>query len=69
MIPELGHFALILALVVALVQGTVPFVGAARGHRGWMDLARTGALAQLILVGFAFFALMHAYVTSDFTVV
>ncbi len=69
MIPELGHFALILALVVALVQGSVPFVGAARGHRGWMELARTGALAQLILVGFAFFALMYAYVTSDFTVV
>ena len=68
MIPELGHFALILALMVALVQGSVPFIGAARGHEGWMALSRPTALLQLLFVALAFLALMHAYVTSDFTV-
>ncbi|MFQ6018164.1 MAG: heme lyase CcmF/NrfE family subunit [Kiloniellaceae bacterium] len=68
MIPELGHFALILALVVALVQGSLPFLGAARGHAGWMAAARPAALLQLLFIAAAFLALMHAYVTSDFTV-
>ena len=45
MIPELGHFALILASVVALVQGTVPMLGAARGNAAWMDFASAGGLA------------------------
>ena len=68
MIPELGHFALILALMVALVQGSVPFLGAARGHETWMALGRPTALLQLLFVTLAFLALTHAYVTSDFTV-
>ncbi|MBM3642980.1 MAG: heme lyase CcmF/NrfE family subunit [Alphaproteobacteria bacterium] len=68
MIPELGHFALILALCVALVQGTVPLYGAARGEPALMALGRMAALAQLALVGVAFAALTHAYLTSDFTV-
>jgi len=67
-IPELGHFALILALCVALVQGTVPLYGAARGEPALMALGRMAALAQLALVGVAFAALTHAYLTSDFTV-
>jgi cytochrome c-type biogenesis protein CcmF len=69
MIPEIGHFALVLALAVATVQGVVPLVGAQRGERAWMALAGPGAYLQLLLVATAFFALMHAYVTSDFTVV
>ena len=68
MIPELGHFALIRALMVALVQGSVPFIGAARGHEGWMALSRPTAVLQLLFVALAFLALMYAYVTSDFTV-
>ncbi len=68
MIPELGHFALILALCVALAQGTVPLIGAARGDQRAMAFARPAALLQLALVLAAFLALMHAYVTSDFTV-
>ena len=43
MITELGHFALILALFVALVQSTVPLVGAARGNVGWMAVGRSRA--------------------------
>ena len=50
MIPELGHFALILALAVALVQGTLPLVGAARGDARLMALGSTAALTQALLV-------------------
>ena len=68
MIPELGHFALILALAVALVQGTLPLVGASRGDLRLMSLGRTAALTQAFLVLLAFGALTQAYVTSDFSV-
>ena len=68
MIPELGHFALILALAVALVQGSLPMVGAARGNLRWMALAQPAAFLQFALVATAFLALMQAYVSSDFTV-
>jgi cytochrome c-type biogenesis protein CcmF len=67
-VPELGQYALILALAVALVQGTLPLVGAARGDVRLMALARTAALTQAFLVIFAFSALTQAYVTSDFSV-
>ena len=67
-IPEIGHFALILALAVALVQGTAPLIGAARGDARLMALAPTAALTQAFLVILAFLALMQAYVTSDFSV-
>jgi cytochrome c-type biogenesis protein CcmF len=67
-IIELGHFALVLALAAALLQGSLPMIGAARGDAAWMALARPAAFAQLFLVVFAFCALTHAYVTSDFTV-
>ena len=46
MIPELGHFALILALSLALVQGILPLIGAARNHQPWMALARPAAVGQ-----------------------
>ncbi|TVR95926.1 MAG: heme lyase CcmF/NrfE family subunit [Rhodospirillales bacterium] len=69
MIVELGHFALILALAVAVIQGTLPMLGAARNHGPWMELARTAALGQVALVGLSFACLMYAYVVSDFSVV
>ncbi len=68
MIAEIGHFALVLALFVAFVQGTLPLIGAARGIAPWVALARPAAAAQLILIAIAFAALTHAYVTSDFSV-
>jgi cytochrome c-type biogenesis protein CcmF len=68
MITELGHFALILALLVAAVQGCVPLIGAARGQANWMALGRPAAILQLLLILTAFLALMQAYVLSDFTV-
>ncbi len=68
MTPELGHLALILALLVALVQGVLPIVGAHRGHAGWMSLARPAAQTQFLLVAFAFACLMHAFIANDFSV-
>ncbi|MDX5360633.1 MAG: heme lyase CcmF/NrfE family subunit [Alphaproteobacteria bacterium] len=68
MIAELGHFALVLALAVALVQATVPLYGAHRGSARLMDMAAPAALTQLLFVAVSFFALMHAFVVSDFSV-
>jgi cytochrome c-type biogenesis protein CcmF len=68
MIPETGQFALILALLVALVQASIPMIGAARQDQAAMALARPAALAQFMLIAIAFFALMSCYVTSDFSV-
>jgi cytochrome c-type biogenesis protein CcmF len=69
MIPELGHFALILALFVAIIQSTVPLIGAARRHVGWMTVGRSCALIGFTLTALAMLALMHAYVVSDFSVI
>ncbi|MBV9523778.1 MAG: heme lyase CcmF/NrfE family subunit, partial [Alphaproteobacteria bacterium] len=68
MIVELGHYALVLALFMALLQASLPLLGAARGQPGLMALASSSALAQFVLVAIAFAALVHAYVTSDFSV-
>ncbi len=69
MISEIGHFALILALVLALVQGTVPLIGAQRRYGPWVAVARPAAIGQLFFVTVAFGALTYAFVTSDFSVV
>ena len=68
MIVETGHFALALALVVALVQASLPLIGAQRGEAAWMALARPAAAVQLAAVAAAFAALTYAYVVSDFSV-
>ncbi len=68
MIIELGHFALILALAVALLQCTVPLYGAQRGNQALAAMSVPAALTGLILVAFSFAALTHAYVISDFSV-
>ncbi|MFV0512569.1 MAG: heme lyase CcmF/NrfE family subunit [Jhaorihella sp.] len=67
MITELGHFALVLAFMVALVQTFVPLIGAHRRWQGWMALAEPAATAQFLLVAMAFAALTWAFVTSDFS--
>ncbi|KMW56630.1 Cytochrome c heme lyase subunit CcmF [Candidatus Rhodobacter oscarellae] len=68
MIAELGHFALILAFVVAIVQMVVPFVGAQKGWRSWMAVAEPAASAQFFLTLASFAALTYAFVVSDFSV-
>ena len=64
MIVEIGHFAMILALGVAVAQSTVPMIGAARNDRAWMAVASPTATAQLGLLTISFLALTYAYVTS-----
>ena len=68
MIPELGHFALALALSLALVQSILPIVGAGKNDLRLMQSASATAYGQVVFVGLAFAALMNAFVTSDFTV-
>ena len=68
MIPELGHFALIIAFAVAIVQSIVPIVGAARNQAALVSLARPAALTQLLFVGLSYAALTHAFIVHDFSV-
>ena len=68
MIPELGNFALVLALIIAVVQGTLPLVGAQRGLASWMKLARPAAQGQAVFVAIAFGCLTYAFVQNDFSV-
>jgi cytochrome c-type biogenesis protein CcmF len=68
MTPELGHFALILALCVAAVQGVLPLAGAARGDARWIALARPAARAQFLLVAFSFGCLAATFGANDFSV-
>jgi cytochrome c-type biogenesis protein CcmF len=68
MIPELGQFALALALVVALAQAVMPIAGAARGDPSWIALARPAARTQALLVAFAFGCLTYSFVANDFSV-
>ncbi|MFQ5487315.1 MAG: heme lyase CcmF/NrfE family subunit [Gammaproteobacteria bacterium] len=68
MIPEIGHFALIVALGLALVQGTLPLIGAARGNAAWMAVARPAAQGQFVFVAIAFGCLTYAFISNDFSV-
>ncbi|MEZ5675326.1 MAG: heme lyase CcmF/NrfE family subunit [Thalassovita sp.] len=67
MITELGHFALILAFLVACVQAVVPLIGAQKRWPGWMAVAEPAANLQFLLTAFSFAALTYAFVTSDFS--
>ncbi len=68
MIPELGHFALVLALVIALVQAVVPLLGAHRNRLALMAVGRPAALGQFLFTGFSFACLTWAFVVNDFSV-
>jgi len=68
MIPELGHFALILALCLSLVQATVPLLGSIYRQPVWMAVARPVAFGQLLFMLLAFAALTWSFVVNDFSV-
>ena len=68
MIVELGHYALILALMVAVLQGVLPLIGATTRNWHWQSLARPAALMQFVLVSLAFAALAYAFQENDFSV-
>ncbi|MDP1680667.1 MAG: heme lyase CcmF/NrfE family subunit [Burkholderiales bacterium] len=68
MIPELGHFALILALTLALAQGILPLIGAATNQTNFMAVARPAAQGQFVFVAIAFACLAYAFLVNDFSV-
>jgi cytochrome c-type biogenesis protein CcmF len=68
MVPEIGQFALIISLLLALTQATVPLLGAARGKRSWMAVAAPAGQAQFIFVAIAFGCLAYSFITNDFSV-
>src|SRR6267378_422389 len=68
MIPEIGQFALILALMLAVTQATLPLIGAARGIPQFVNLARPAAQAQFIFVAIAFSCLAYSFINNDFSV-
>jgi cytochrome c-type biogenesis protein CcmF len=68
MIVEIGHYALILALALSLVQGTIPLAGAHLRYDSWVAVARPVAIVQFGFVAVSFAALTYAFVVSDFSV-
>nr|VFK28448.1 MAG: cytochrome c-type biogenesis protein CcmF [Candidatus Kentron sp. MB]VFK32848.1 MAG: cytochrome c-type biogenesis protein CcmF [Candidatus Kentron sp. MB]VFK75937.1 MAG: cytochrome c-type biogenesis protein CcmF [Candidatus Kentron sp. MB] len=68
MIPEIGHFALVLALCLSVAQGIVPLMGANRNNVAWMSMARTSAYGQFFFLTIAFACLTYAFVVKDFSV-
>ena len=68
MIVEIGHYALILALALSLVQGTIPLAGAHLRYDSWVAVARPVAIVQFGFVAISFAALTYAFVVSDFSV-
>ncbi|MDE2579522.1 MAG: heme lyase CcmF/NrfE family subunit [Hyphomicrobiales bacterium] len=68
MIVEIGHYALVLACALALVQAVAPIWGATRGDSALMAVARPLALTQFLFVAIAYAALTHAHLVSDFSV-
>ena len=68
MIPEIGNFALILALLLAITQVIFPIVGAARGIPSWIALARPVVQGQFVFVAIAFGCLAYSFVNNDFSV-
>ena len=67
MIAEIGHFALIIALAMALLQSVVPMVGSFKGYSAWMRLASSLSYGQLLFVAISFVCLTAAFLSDDFS--
>ncbi len=68
MLPEIGHFALILALAVSIVQGVLPLIGAQQGRREWLVLARPATQISFVLLAISFCILAWSFYVNDFSV-
>ena len=68
MIPEIGHFALVLALTLALCQGVLPLLGAHRNDPAMLAVARPAAMGQFVFVAISFACLTWSFVQNDFSV-
>jgi cytochrome c-type biogenesis protein CcmF len=67
-IPELGNFALVVALFLALLQGALPIIGAARGNSVLMSVARPISFGHFVFISIAFACLLQAFISNDFSV-
>ena len=68
MIPEIGQFALIVALCLAILQGVLPIAGAGLNIQSWMGLARPLAAGQFVFLIIAFGCLTYSFINNDFSV-
>ena len=68
MIPEIGHFALVLALVLAGMLGVFPMMGSLRGLSNWIAMARPAAIMLLAMTAISYACLTWSFVHSDFSV-
>jgi Cytochrome c biogenesis factor len=68
MIAEIGQFALILALCMAVIQGLLPIIGAYRLIGGWVAVARPSAYAQLVFMLISYGCLTYAFLVHDFSI-
>src|SRR5688572_339413 len=68
MIPELGHFSLILALTLAIIQASIPLLGIKQHNNAWMHLASITAMGQCLFLVTSFFCLAYAFLSNDFSV-
>jgi len=68
MIPEIGHYSLILALCMAIILGVFPIIGAHKNNQAWMSMARPLAQGQFVFIVIAFACLAYANITNDFSV-
>jgi cytochrome c-type biogenesis protein CcmF len=68
MIPEIGHFALILALSLAICQGVLPLLGAHRNDEAMLNVAKPAALGQFVFIAISFGCLTWSFLQSDFSV-
>lgn len=68
MVPELGHFSLILAFCLSVVLGTIPLIGATTGNRLWIGLARPLATGVFVFLSLCLLVLGYSFVTDDFSV-
>ena len=68
MIPELGHFALIIALCMAIILAVVPIIGATHSISGWIAVAQPAAYGQLLFVVIAYACLTYGFLSHDFSV-
>ena len=68
MIPEVGHFSLILAFCLSIILATSPIIGAAKGNVAWMSLARPLSAGVFVFLAACVAILAYAFVTDDFSV-
>ena len=66
--PEIGQFALVVALSLAVIQTTLAMIGATRGNRSWMAAGISAGRAQFIFLAIAFACLAYSFITNDFSV-